>query len=127
MPLSNAISTFVTHFVNGVSNSVESEYYVAPPSDDHSYAFSTSVGRQTVPEPQQPSLFRNSSATSSMPPTCMYIHFFCKSGYVATFMCILTEIFTNFDFLSRGRNQFCQIVIVKEVLICDLIWPFSLD
>ena len=29
--------------------------------------------------------------------------------------------------LSRERNQFCQIVIVKEVLICDLIWPFSLD
>lgn len=54
-----------------VVDSCVSECYVAPPSDDHSYAHRTSGGRQAAPEPQQPSLFRR-SAESSTPPQCTF-------------------------------------------------------
>jgi len=54
-----------------VVDSCVSECYVAPPSDDHSYAHRTSGGRQAAPEPQQPSLFRR-SAESSTPRPCTF-------------------------------------------------------
>ena len=38
---------------------------MAPPSDDHSYAYCVSERRPAVPKPQHPSLFRHSSATAS--------------------------------------------------------------
>jgi len=48
--------------------SAVSECYVAPPSDDHSYANCTSTLRPAAAEPQHPSLFRQSTSSNTCAP-----------------------------------------------------------